>query len=99
MRTFIYFILYNINKTVQDIAVYVNQSKAGTSTSAAPSTNRGVPPDPAQSVMPGDKFTESDVKELISLGFSREQVISELRRFNGDKTQATAALFAKSLKF
>lgn len=49
--------------------------------------------------MPGDRFTESDVRELISLGFSREQVISELRRFNGDKTQATAALFAKSLKF
>ncbi|PSN32172.1 Protein DDI1 2 [Blattella germanica] len=32
-------------------------------------------------------------------GFTREQVIAELRRFNGDKTQATAALFAKALKF
>lgn len=46
-----------------------------------------------------DRFTETDIKELTSLGFTREQVVSELRRFNGDKTQATAALFAKSLKF
>jgi hypothetical protein len=28
-----------------------------------------------------------------------QQVIAELRRFKGDKTQATAALFAKALKF
>lgn len=28
-----------------------------------------------------------------------QQVIAELRRFRGDKTQATAALFAKALKF
>lgn len=27
------------------------------------------------------------------------QAIIELRRFNGDKAQATVALFAKSLKF
>lgn len=46
-----------------------------------------------------DKFSENDVIELTNLGFSREQVIFELRRFNGDKTQAIAALFAKSLKF
>jgi DNA damage-inducible protein 1 len=50
-------------------------------------------------VLPSDKFSEGDVKEIAGLGFAREQVISELRRFNGDKTQATAALFAKSLKF
>lgn len=50
-------------------------------------------------ILPTDRFTETDIKELTSLGFTREQVVSELRRFNGDKTQATAALFAKSLKF
>ncbi|KAJ3656080.1 hypothetical protein Zmor_015182 [Zophobas morio] len=50
-------------------------------------------------ILPSDKFTESDINELTALGFSREQVISELRAFNGDKTQATGALFAKSLKF
>ncbi|RZF42195.1 hypothetical protein LSTR_LSTR004344 [Laodelphax striatellus] len=55
--------------------------------------------DPANCILPSDTFTESEVKELISLGFTREQVISELRRFNGDKKQATAALFAKSLRF
>lgn len=50
-------------------------------------------------VLPHDPFTDGTVKEIEALGFTRAQVISELRRFNGDKAQATAALFAKSLKF
>ncbi|KAG5880649.1 hypothetical protein JTB14_022815 [Gonioctena quinquepunctata] len=52
-----------------------------------------------ENIQPGDNFAEADVKEIVVLGFARAQVIFELRRFNGDKTQATAALFAKSLKF
>ncbi|CAK9818692.1 Protein DDI1 homolog 2 [Anthophora quadrimaculata] len=44
-----------------------------------------------------DPFTEETVKEIQSLGFGRVQVIAELRRFNGDKTQATDALFTKNL--
>lgn len=31
------------------------------------------------------------------MGFKREQVIIELDTFNGDKNQAIAALFAKSI--
>lgn len=50
-------------------------------------------------ILSSDKFSENDVAELIALKFTRDQVIFELRRFNGDKTQAIAALFAKSLKF
>ncbi|KAF5294060.1 hypothetical protein FQA39_LY13534 [Lamprigera yunnana] len=50
-------------------------------------------------ILSDDKFTEADVSELVALTFTREQVIFELRRFNGDKTQATAALFAKSFQF
>lgn len=45
-----------------------------------------------------DPFTEETVKEIESLGFNRIEVIAELRRFNGDKTQATDALFTKSLR-
>ncbi|KAJ8737353.1 hypothetical protein PYW07_000624 [Mythimna separata] len=55
--------------------------------------------DPSQTIMPNDNFGEMEVEEIMSLGFTREQAIVELRRFNGDKTQATMALFAKSLKF
>lgn len=55
--------------------------------------------DPKLNVLPTDNFTEKDVTDLLKLGFNREQVISELRYFRGDKTQSTAALFAKSLKF
>ncbi len=48
---------------------------------------------------PEDKFTEDNIKELMKYGFDRDKCIEELRRFDGDMKQATAALFAKSLKF
>lgn len=44
-------------------------------------------------------FSEADVAELTIHGFSRQAVIDELLKFKGNKTQALAALFAKSLKF
>ncbi|XP_015592343.1 protein DDI1 homolog 2 [Cephus cinctus] len=50
-------------------------------------------------VLPHDPFSEETVKEIEALGFTRAQVIAELRRFNGDKAQAIAALFVKSLRF
>lgn len=46
-----------------------------------------------------DKFTEENVQTLIKYGFPREKCLEELRNNNGDLTKATAALFAKSLKF
>lgn len=53
----------------------------------------------ATNILPNDRFTEEEVKEIVALGFTREQAIAELRKFGGDKKQAMAALFAKSLKF
>lgn len=50
-------------------------------------------------ILPTDQFTETDVAEIVKNGFPRERVIAELRSANGNKTQALAALFAKSLKF
>lgn len=50
----------------------------------------------SSSVTPTDPFSEDVVNELMKLGFSREKVLFELRRFKGDKQQAMAALFAKS---
>ncbi|CAG7831243.1 unnamed protein product [Allacma fusca] len=49
--------------------------------------------------VPADNFSEALVQEIVKIGFARDQVLFELRRFNGDKTQAIAALFAKSLSF
>lgn len=46
-------------------------------------------------LLPTDQFTEMDVVELESMGFSRQMVITELRAANGDKTKATSGLFAK----
>ncbi|KAI9582192.1 hypothetical protein GQX74_015315 [Glossina fuscipes] len=46
-----------------------------------------------------DNFSEGDVSDLVRMGYQRDDVITELRRHNGNKNQATAALLAKSLKF
>lgn len=48
-------------------------------------------------ILPTDKFTEELVKEIASLGFTREQIIPELRTADGVKTTAVAALFAKAV--
>merc|ERR1719414_669429 len=50
-------------------------------------------------ILPSDKFSEQNVKTLMAYGFPREKYIEELRANNGDEKSATAALFAKSLKF
>lgn len=67
----------------------LQQSKGETSASTSSSTAQGA----------SDKFSENDIAELMKNGFSRASVIEELRKFNGNKTQALASLFAKSLKF
>ncbi|KAL3861945.1 hypothetical protein ACJMK2_007954 [Sinanodonta woodiana] len=41
-------------------------------------------------------FPEEVIQKLMKVGFSRNQVIEELTRANGDHDQALAALFAKS---
>ncbi len=49
-------------------------------------------------VKPSDNFTEENVQTLVKYGFSREKCIEELRLHDGNMKNATAALFAKSLK-
>ena len=49
-------------------------------------------------ILPEDKFSEANVQTLMAYGFPRDKCIEELRAQNGDVTQATAALFAKSIK-
>lgn len=69
-----------------------SSSGAGTS-SLSPTTSNN------DTVLPTDKFSEEDVAEVVKLGFTRHQAIAELRAASGNKTQAMAALFAKSLKY
>ncbi|XP_030037551.1 protein DDI1 homolog 2 isoform X2 [Manduca sexta] len=54
---------------------------------------------PEESILPSDRFGETEVEEIVALGYSRRQAILELRRYNGDKTKAILALVAKTLKF
>lgn len=69
----------------------------GTTNSAASASSTST--NPETTISTSDPFTEANVKAIEDLGFPRAQVIAELRRCNGDGMQATAALYAKSLKF
>nr|XP_033327250.1 protein DDI1 homolog 2 isoform X2 [Megalopta genalis] len=74
------------------------QAGQGSSNASDTAVSSSKPISP-ETILPTDQFTEETVKEIEALGFTRAQVIAELRRLNGDKAQATAALFLKSLKF
>ena len=45
----------------------------------------------------GDNIKESDVTNMMAMGFLRDVCIQELRKNNGDVNLAIAAIFAKSL--
>lgn len=75
-------------KAIQD-AIEKSKKEAGTTSTKDLSNGPG----------PNDKFGENDISDLVKLGYKRDDVIAELRKHNGNKTQATAALIAKSLKF
>ncbi|KAI8796003.1 protein DDI1 2 isoform X1 [Biomphalaria glabrata] len=65
------------------------QESAGSSSSKTPSTRNQPSPSPHQ-------FSEEVVSQLMKNGFSRNAVLEELRRSNGNADQALATLFSKS---
>ncbi|KAK9704112.1 Aspartyl protease [Popillia japonica] len=73
------------DKELQE-AIKRSREAAGASTSSnVPSSSHNSPnPTSTLQILPSDKFTESDVKELVALGFARDKVFYELRQFNGD---------------
>ncbi|XP_003745507.1 protein DDI1 homolog 2 [Galendromus occidentalis] len=63
-------------------------------TSAGPSTSQG---SSSGSVLSSLRYgTETQVKEIMALGFKREDAVRELEGAKGDKNVAIGALFAKS---
>ncbi|XP_027209897.1 protein DDI1 homolog 2 isoform X2 [Penaeus vannamei] len=75
------------------------QSSSPPSDAAAPATAPAAAPAAVpEATAQQDNFSESDIQEIMQIGFTRVQAVEELRRQNGNKTQAIAALFAKSFK-
>merc|ERR1719234_492214 len=73
-------------RSASDQSMDTSESKPGTSgASSTPQTASA------------ETFKESDVANIVSMGFAREAAIAELRKCNGDANVATANLFAKSL--
>ncbi|XP_055589812.1 protein DDI1 homolog 2 isoform X2 [Uranotaenia lowii] len=92
-----------LTKSEQDQASTSGTSSGNTNTGGASSrsspTSAGPQQKPGEDVplvlLPTDRFSEMDVVELESMGFSRHMVITELRAADGDKAKATSGLFAK----
>ena len=47
----------------------------------------------------GVAFSESDIQQIVSNGFSREEAIVELRSTGGNVQLALASLLAKAISF
>merc|ERR1719186_570509 len=70
-----------------------HSEKAGTSgTSSAPKNT-----DTASDILATDIFNETDVANMVAMGFPRAGCIIELRKNGGDVNLAVAGMFAKSL--
>lgn len=69
------------------------------SSSSTPATSTAVSSKDATTILPTDKFKDTDVEDITKMGFDRAAVFKELRAQGGNKNQAIAALLAKSLKF
>merc|ERR1712096_144956 len=70
-----------------------HSEKAGTSvTSSAPKDT-----DAALDILASDTFKETDVANMVAMGFPRAGCIIELRKNGGDVNLAVAGMFAKSL--
>ena len=70
-----------------------HSEKAGTSGTSSTPTEIKVESD----ILATDTFKESDVTNMISMGFPRAGCIVELRKNGGDVNLAVAGMFAKSL--
>ena len=58
-------------KWITCVFFHIAAGAAGASTS---SNRASIPRDPSVIILPTDNFGENEVKELVSLGFTREQV-------------------------
>merc|ERR1719466_549986 len=85
-----------IARSASDSSMDTSEShseKAGTSTSSsAPKTTNET-----SDILEGDTFKETEIANMVAMGFPRADCIVELRKNQGDVNLAVAALFAKSL--
>jgi len=87
-------------------AIARSASDSSMDTSESQGSGKGNTPAPAgatggnsssSSVPLGDNIKESDVTNMMAMGFPRDVCIQELRKNNGDVNLAIASIFAKSL--
>lgn len=87
------------SKIAEELDIKAAIERSAEEAGAAGPSSSSSKPSPSTDLLSSDKFTEADVADLMKNGFKRNNVIEELRKNNGNKTQALAALFAKSFVF
>jgi len=75
-------------------AIARSASESSMDTSESQASDKASTPAPASA---GSDVTESDVANMMAMGFPREACIQELRNNNGDVNLAISAIFAKTL--
>ena len=81
-------------------AIARSASESSMDTSESQASDKASTPAPATATATssaGSGVNESDVANMMAMGFSRESCIQELRNNNGDVNLAISAIFAKTL--
>jgi len=79
-------------------AIARSASESSMDTSESQASDKASNPAPATATSSaGSGVNESDVANMMAMGFSRESCIQELRNNNGDVNLAISAIFAKTL--
>ena len=87
-----------IPRSASDSSMDTSESQgSGKGNTPAPAGATGGSSSLTSSAPLGDNIKESDVANMMAMGFPRDVCIQELRKTNGDVNLAIAAIFAKSL--
>lgn len=87
-----------IPRSASDSSMDTSESQgSGKGNTPAPAGAAGGSSSLTSSAPLGDNIKESDVANMMAMGFPRDVCIQELRKTNGDVNLAIAAIFAKSL--
>jgi len=87
-----------IARSASDSSMDTSESQgSGKGNTPAPAGATGGSSSLTSSAPLGDNIKESDVANMMAMGFPRDVCIQELRKTNGDVNLAIAAIFAKSL--
>ena len=92
--------MMNVSSPLLNDSILRSASESSMDTSESKSSKAATPgpaPSQASGAASDSNVKESDIANMMAMGFPREACVQELRNNNGDVNLAIAAIFAKSL--